>query len=230
MSESNVPFPYRIVFLTGVDGSGKTFFARKLIEELDSRGFKAIHVWSRFNNYVSKPLLGIARLIGLNYYEQKNGVKVGYHDFERSRVTSFLFIWLQLIDVWIASIIKFWLPLIKGGVMIVADRGPHDTLIDVAIDTGRNNLPVGIIGRLYRKAIPFRHKILFIEREVKKIESSRPDVKSDRKFRRRCDLYARHAQTLGFHIVPNNGTVDETMTNIFTKFFDEEKKTARLDI
>lgn len=225
------PFPYRIVFLTGVDGSGKTFFARQLIDALTSRGFRVIHVWSRFNNYLSKPLLAIARGMGLNYYETRDGVKIGYHDFEKNPIIAFLFVWLQLFDVWIASVAKFWTPLIfKDHVLIVSDRGPHDTLMDVVLDTGKEDLPYTFLGKLYCRAIPFRHKILFINRKREKIESSRPDIKVDRKFPRRLNLYLRHQENLGFCAISNDGNPDQTLSQIMVELFNETEKDPQLGV
>jgi hypothetical protein len=215
--------PNKLVFLTGVDGSGKTYFAKKLIEDLKARGIPAVHVWSRFNNILSKPLLAYTRLIGLNYYEEKGGVKVGYHDFEKHPIIAFLFVWFQLFDLWIASIIKFWIPVIKKGVVIISDRGPHDTLIDVMLDTGWKGLPKSTLGRLYLRAIPFSHKVLFICRDAEKIESARPDVRSDRKFRERLRLYLENEKDLGFYRINNNGTIEETMFIILKQLCHEQK-------
>jgi hypothetical protein len=212
-------FHYKIVFLTGVDGSGKTYFTKKLIEILQAKGIPAIHVWSRFNNFLSKPLLALTRLIGLNYYENMNGVKVGYHDFHKSKIISFFFILCQLFDVWIASIIKFWIPLLKKKSIIVADRGPHDTLIDVALDTGRKSLPKSSLGKLYLKAIPFSHKVLFVRRDAGKIESMRPDIKLDRKFKERLQLYLENEKNLNFFSIDNNGTPEETLSMIVNELF-----------
>jgi hypothetical protein len=219
-------FPHKLVFLTGVDGSGKTYFAKKLIEDLNARGIPAVHIWSRFNNILSKPLLAFTRLIGLNYYEYKDSVKVGYHDFEKHPIISSFFVWLQLIDLWIASIIKFWIPIMKKGAVIVSDRGPHDTLIDVTLDTGWKGLPKSSLGRLYLRAIPFPHKIFFIFRDADKIESARPDVRSDRKFQERLRIYLENEENLGFCRINNNGTIEETMSFILEQLCNEEKKSS----
>ena len=65
---STVKLP-RIIFFVGVDGAGKTLYANMLLEELKRRGVDCRHVWSRYNNYLSKPLLGLTRLTGHNYKE-----------------------------------------------------------------------------------------------------------------------------------------------------------------
>lgn len=211
--------PYRIIFLTGVDGSGKTYFAEKLMEVLGARGIPATHIWSRFNNYLSKPLLAYARLIGLNYYECEDGVKVGYHDFESSAIISTLFVILQLCDVWIASILKFWAPALSSKVIVVSDRGPHDTLIDVTLDTGKNDLPKSFLGKLYLRSIPFRQARLFIYRDRAKIELARPDVKKDRKFHKRLALYLDNEKDLNLVRIDNNGSIEETMSLILKQVF-----------
>jgi len=218
--------PYRIIFLTGVDGSGKTCFARKLVDILNSQGISSIHVWSRFNNYFSKPLLAFTRIVGLNYYEVRNGVRTGYHDFEKSEIVSRIFILLQLLDVWIASIIRFWIPIIKSRKIIVSDRGPYDTLIDVALDTGKKNLPNTLMGRLYLKSIPFSHKVFFLSRDRHKIEQSRPDIKNDRKFQRRLELYLANEKVLNFQRISNNASIDEAIEQIIDELFHEKEEAS----
>jgi hypothetical protein len=218
-------FPYKIIFLTGVDGSGKTFLASKLLTALNAQQIPAIHVWSRFNNYLSKPLLAFTRLIGLNYYEAHGGTRIGYHDFESSRVISGLFVICQLVDVWIASIIKFWMPVILRKGVIVADRGPHDTLIDVTLDTGFHNLPRKSIGRLFLKSIPFQKKVFLVVRDRDRIEACRPDVRLDKKFERRTGLFFEFADELGFLRVSNDGTPEQALGAIVEDLQVERKKT-----
>lgn len=224
------PVSCKIIFITGVDGSGKTYVARHLIKALNAKGIPAVHAWSRFNNYLSKPLLAFAKVIGLNYYEVNNGVKVGYHDFEKSKIISFLFIRLQLIDVWIASIIKFWIPILFGQKIIIADRGPYDTIIDVSLDTGRYNLPDSLTGKLYCIAVPFSHKVFLIKRQINKIENDRPDIKQDRKLKKRMNLYLRHEKQLNFIGISNNESVEQTVSDILRKILHEKKeKTTQVD-
>jgi thymidylate kinase len=87
--------PHRFVGLIGVDGSGKTFLLNRLSAELIEAGVDHRHVWSRFRNYLSKPLLGLARLTGHNVKAEVDGVRIGYHEFARSRPLALLFLALQ---------------------------------------------------------------------------------------------------------------------------------------
>jgi thymidylate kinase len=214
LQDMNNSFPYRVVFLTGVDGSGKTYFTKELIRVLRSKGVPAIHVWSRFNNYLSKPLLALTRLMGLNYYEYTNGIRVGYHDFDKIPVFSWLFIFLQILDVWIANISKFWLPLLRKDTVIIADRGPFDTLVDVMTDTKKFGLGKTFIGRLFTKFIPEPHEVLFISRTDENIRRERPDVILDRAFPLRLKLYESYSGILKLKYVDNNSSVENAMESM----------------
>jgi len=207
-----VKFPNPI-FITGVDGSGKSFYAEKLIDALNKKGVPAHHLWSRFNNITSKPLLAFCRLIGLNYYEKHGDVLIGYHDFEQSSIVSQLFILLQLFDVWITTIIRIW-PHIMRGHVLVCDRGAYDTLVDVMVDTKNVSLYQTIIGKAFLLLLPKSHMVLHISREHQKIFKFRPDVEIDKNFNLRYDLYETCKKAFGWEHVDNNGTPEETYKKI----------------
>jgi len=200
----------RLIFLTGVDGSGKTFFTERLIEELKKRGLPVRHLWSRFNNIFSKPLLAFCRLIGINYYVTKNGVRIGYHDFEKSRLISWCFIICQLIDLWIVTLIKVWPPIIAGKIL-VCDRGAYDTLIDVMVDTKNRSLCTSKFGTAFLMLLPRNHRVFYLRREPELIYRSRPDVSLDKNFALRWELYQTCAVNFGWLSIDNNNTIEETM-------------------
>ena len=102
MADAEQPLP-TLISIVGVDGSGKTTLASWLVDELAAQGHRPVLVWSRFRNYLSKPLLALTRLTGHNYYRTVDGVKFGFHDFERLVGYRELFAVLQAIDVNIAA-------------------------------------------------------------------------------------------------------------------------------
>ena len=89
---------YRLVALAGVDGGGKTYLLQALQRRLDEAGVPHRHVWSRFRNYLSKPLLALARLTGHNRKEEMAGVRTGYHDFVGRPWLAWPFLCLQVVD------------------------------------------------------------------------------------------------------------------------------------
>lgn len=200
----------RVIYITGVDGSGKSFLTEKLIAELQQQGVLATHLWLRFANITSKPLLAICRLLGLNYYVKENGVRIGYHDFHKSSLISWLFVLFQLIDTWLVTLLKVWPRLLKANV-IVCDRGAYDTLIDVMVDTKIKSLYRSALGQLFVKLLPTSHKVLLISRKPGAIFNSRPDVQVDKNFALRCELYKDCAAHFKWSVIDNNGTPEQTM-------------------
>lgn len=216
---SNHALP-KILFIVGVDGSGKTFFTHQLISYLRDMDIEVSHFWSRFTNITSKPLLALTRLTGINYYENNQGVIVGYHDFEKSRWISWFFVVFQVIDVWIVSILKIWPKLFRGN-MLICDRGAYDTLVDVMVDTKNCELQSSIISKALPLLLPKRHRVFLLSRDPMKIFETRNDVRFDRNFGLRASLYRACAEKFSWTIVENNGTPQETLAKLVSLLFDQ---------
>ena len=62
MEESNV------IIFCGLDGSGKTTQAKKLLSYLESKKISSEYVWLRYPNFFSLPIAGFLRLFGVSGY------------------------------------------------------------------------------------------------------------------------------------------------------------------
>ena len=82
-------FKGKIIAISGIDGCGKTSIIKELIKSLSKNGEESRYVWLRYNHYITKFLLAFCRLSGLTKYENVQGVRVGYHEFYRSKIISF---------------------------------------------------------------------------------------------------------------------------------------------
>jgi glycosyltransferase involved in cell wall biosynthesis/thymidylate kinase len=196
--------------LLGVDGSGKTCLAAALSRRLALAGIPHRRVWSRFRNYLSKPLLALTRLSGHNHKETVAGTRVGYHDFAGHRWLAYGFLALQLVDALIDVRLRFR----RGRQLILADRCPLDTLVDLAIDTGLDRLAIDRLGPWLLRRLPQPCIAVIIERPVAAIAAQRPDALADRHFARRRALYRRLATRLRLPIIPNDGTIDAALDAI----------------
>ena len=135
---------------------------------------------------------------------------MGYHDFEKSKLISWLFVFFQLLDVWLVTILRI-LPEIMRGKVLICDRGPYDTLIDVMTDTKNKTLHTSAIGKAFVKFLPASHRVLFIARAPERIFASRPDVKIDRNFNLRYELYGSCSKHFRWTVIDNNGTPEKTL-------------------
>lgn len=177
----------RIIFFVGVDGTGKTLYANMLLEELKHRGIDCYHGWSRYNNYLSKPLLGLTRLTGHNYKEYHHGVEFGYHNFGRSKILSYFFIFFQIFDLNIATYFKITRHA-KEDKVLVCERGPYDTIVDVMLDTDRTFLSDKYVKR-FLAFLPKDHLVFYLYRSPEKIYEDRPELKHDKTLKHKDRLY-----------------------------------------
>ena len=81
-----------LIYIMGIDCSGKSTVSNYIADEYREKGYDVDVVWLRYNHVITKPLLGLCRLIGLTKYETHDGIRVGYHDFYKSTIISCLFI------------------------------------------------------------------------------------------------------------------------------------------
>lgn len=202
----------RLVGLVGVDGSGKTYLADHLCDRLDEEGILWRRVWSRFRNYLSKPLLALTRLTGHNRKVEQDGVRIGYHDFQASRPLALVFLALQAVDQVLDILIRYRLR--RGCGLIVGDRCVFDTLVDLAVDTGLDRLVIERLGPLLVRLLPRPWHVVVVSRPVALIRESRPDALLDRHFLRRRALYLRLARRFGLPVVENAGTAEAAIADI----------------
>jgi hypothetical protein len=206
------PLP-SLISIVGVDGSGKTTLANWLAEELAVSGRHPVQVWSRFRNYLSKPLLGLTRLTGHNYYRTFAEVRFGFHDFERLVGYRELFALLQAADVNIAAYLRIH-RLRNTADVLICERGPWDTLVDVTSDTGLTWLPASWLGNIYSLLMRRDGQVLWVSRDRENILRTRPELVHDHKLAPRIMAYGQLAALHGWDVIDNNGTLESTKQQI----------------
>ncbi len=205
------PWRLRLIAVCGVDGSGKTALIEALARRLEAEGVPHRRVWSRFRNYLSKPLLALTRLSGHNRKERSQGVTIGYHDFAGSRPLALLFLALQAIDTALDTLARFRL---GRRLPILADRCALDTLVDLAVDTGLDDLVLDRLGPRLLRLLPEPRLAVLIERSPAVIARQRPDAVADRHFARRRALYRRLAERLELPVLTNDGPLETTLQRL----------------
>ncbi|MFA7156736.1 MAG: hypothetical protein WC123_03495 [Bacilli bacterium] len=203
-----------LVFLVGADGCGKSYFSSWLQTYFVQNGYSSNLVWSRFNNYFSKPILGILRVTGHNYYKEHDGIRFGYHDFENFFVIKTIYIISQMLDVNIATYFKI-LRSRKKFDNTICERGPFDTLVDVLVDVNMKDIP---FKKIFFCIIKNNFKVFFIDRDIDKIISSRNELKNDFKLCRKIDTYRILSEKFNWVIIDNNGSIDNTKKQILKNF------------
>jgi predicted ATPase len=199
--------PANFLFFTGADGSGKSTLARFAVEELNRRGQRAVLIWTRFNNYLSKPLLALARLTRHSYYETHDGVRFGYHDFEQAWFYKYPFIVAQTLDVNLATAVRLRNAQRQADVLVF-ERSPWDTLADVILDTGCDSLANNVWGRWMTAQVRNRGSVFWVSRSRETILKSRPAMQHDRKLARKIAIYEDLARRCGWTVLGNDRSLE----------------------
>lgn len=206
---------YNVIYIYGLDGSGKSTVCKRLVELFNKKGIRATYKWMRFNHYFSKPINAIARLIGLSYYKiYRDGTKIGYHCYYKSRFISIAYYISTFIDTVIASSIKIWLSQFINKRTLVIDRFVFDTIVDLAIDTKDPNLLSNHWGRLFSKLLPAYTVTIYLGINDDVVLRRRPDTKWDENSSFRKDLYEKINNIYGGYKVSNNGAIEVTAKKI----------------
>jgi len=124
------------ICIIGIDGSGKTTLAKQVIKTLTDRGFNVKYTWSRFEPWISRPFIFLAKIFFLN----KENMHLNYKQYSATRKKLFknnmlysLYLVLIIPDVIIQNIIKIGIPILMDR-YVVADRYVYDTIVDIAFD------------------------------------------------------------------------------------------------
>ena len=204
----------KIISISGIDGSGKTTIIDAVKRELARQGCESRYVWLRYNHFLTKFLLAFCRIIGLTKYEHFEKSRVGYHNFYKSKLISWLFILLTFIDTLGVSIIKVYLPAIFSKKTIICDRWMVDILIDLEVDTRLDFSHGSFVSRLFKSLLPAGSQYFIIKRKFDVVRKARDESMNDRNFPRRFSLYERHSNEPGVQIIDNNGTLENTIKQV----------------
>lgn len=195
----------------GIDGSGKSTVSEYLADNIRKLGYDVDVIWLRYNHVISKPLLGFCRFVGLTRYETAEGIRVGYHDFYKSRVISFLFIFFQYLDAIRVKYTKLLPKLKKNDHILILDRYVYDILIDLAVDTGQTDLVHSWFGRKFRELLPEGSVNILVRRNLDDVLNSRPEGRVDRNFATRFNHYQQLTPDYGVNIIDNEGSLEELL-------------------
>lgn len=204
----------KIVAVSGVDGCGKSTIISEVISELEKRGKSCRYVWLRYNHYLTKGLLAFCRLAGLTKYEYFDGVRVGYHEFYRSKIISHMFIWLTYVDTLMASVVRVYIPAVFSDKVIVCDRWAIDIMVDLEVDTGIAFESGDFYHRMFTALLLKGSRSFIVDRDLELVRQVRKENVHDRNFLKRVKLYLRHGKHGYAAVVENNGEIGSAVDRI----------------
>lgn len=187
------------IYLTGSDGSGKSSLLAALKKELEEKGVYVTSVWIRSPKVLSKPLMAYCRLMGYTKYFVVDGMKYGYHNFSNSSFVSWLYPYLQYLDL---RMVMFLRKRPKG--VVFYDRFVLDTLADLMVSTRRMDLHKKQIGMAFLRFVPSSTAIFVVDVDEEIIRIRKKDTLHDPNLALKIRVYRILANDLGLELLDNN--------------------------
>jgi hypothetical protein len=203
----------RMAYVMGIDGSGKTTVAEHLAHLYENHGYEVDVIWLRFNHVITKPLLGLCRVLGLTRYEMIDGIRVGYHEFHRSKLVSWAFVYLQYLDALRVSWFAVKPRQRNRKQAVILDRFVYDILIDLMIDTRIRQLDTTWIGRKLIALLPEEAITIPVFRDREQLLEARPESRVDKNFDERLQLYEELVARQGLAPLINDSTLETLLSD-----------------
>ncbi|MEZ4840433.1 MAG: hypothetical protein R2821_02685 [Flavobacteriaceae bacterium] len=207
------------IYIAGPDGIGKTTYLKSIEERIKISGNKTTHVWIRSPKIISKPLMAYCRLIGLTKYKKIDNISYGVHLFHKSKLVSFLFPILQLIDFKI----KWFLEKrkITPDSVVLFDRFSLDTLADLMVDTRQYEMHRSWIGKAFLKMLQENVDIIILHVNEEVIRSRKLDTLHDDHLALKIKVYQILSKDLNLKVIDNNRPFEIVKPELLNYFLHE---------
>lgn len=132
-----------LISFSGIDGSGKTTYAKHITRILKKKGVKCHYVYGRLEPFLLKPFIIIGRKIFLKekdmFQDYKDYSNEKKNKIKKHSLLSKIYFFIMLLDYIIQLFLRVKIPFFMG-YNIVCDRYIFDTVInDLAIDMNYPN-------------------------------------------------------------------------------------------
>lgn len=150
-----------MICLVGIDGSGKTTHALRILSNLQESGAKSKYVWFGTPYLLSYPFMVMCRVLGLTEtHRLQNGLSVSEHHYHLNKPVALIFPWIQFLDLSFFVFLRVYLAVYLG-FTVVCDRFVYDILAEIMADVDDNTLDHRIIGHLILRLTP-RYASVFL--------------------------------------------------------------------
>lgn len=156
----------RIVYIAGVDGSGKTTLAKNLQGVLETKGIRTKYFYARHYAFFLLPFRILARLLGLRgtdeYKDYKTYINKKQAGSRKYKTMSRLYGLLWFIDYFLVTRLRmFWYSL--SNYLLIVDRYFYDVLIVISITLDLSDDDFAKLIRVASRCFPEPTQTFFLD-------------------------------------------------------------------
>jgi dTMP kinase len=208
-----------LICFVGIDGSGKTTQAKRLIELMQKQGIRSEYIWNKFEPRLVAPFMKITKML----FFQKNDFFENYAEHTRTKrrllanpVVSAVYQYLWLIDYLSQIFLKTRILLMRGK-SVVCDRYIYDPVVDIAVDLNHSEEKTT---RILRKILPLFAKpdvIFLIDLPEEIAYQRKDDIPSTDYLKERREIYLNIGKECGMTLLDGSRDPAELQSVIWNR-------------
>ncbi len=192
------------ICLIGIDGSGKTTHALRIVSKLRQAGARSKYVWFGTPYFLSYPFMVICRVLGLTEtHHLQNGLAVSEHRYYLNKPVALIFPWIMFLDLSVFVFLRVYLAVLLG-FTVVCDRFVYDTLSELMADVNDDSLDRRIVGRLILRLKPKHASVFLLDVDEVTALRRRPDVPNLKYLTKRRNNLRLIAKRMSIRVVDAN--------------------------
>lgn len=205
------------VFISGIDGSGKTTLAKKLVKKLRGSGIDTEYMWWRWTAFFSYPLLALCRV--LRYTEKRE--KAVVRKYYLNEAIAFLWSVLYPLDYLFCIFFKIQIAKRKNSVIVI-DRFIPDVIADVTVQSGID-VRRTLVGRLLISYLnKERFKGIIMDIDIETSIERKDDIPSSSYVEDRQPIYRDLAKKMNWKTIDGSKELKENIRKVMEYLKDEK--------
>ena len=205
-----------LICFVGIDGSGKTLQAQRLMESLKARGIRSTYTWCRYSPRLLMPLILLAKK--LIHFNKGGSEYAGFTSSKKGILAKPGLGWIWLNFSLLEYLVQVtWTLRNRRGRVLVCDRYIYDMVADMAISLGRSGDGVLELTRHpFIRFFPKPDEVFFLDvpPAVAYARKNDPNVMGEQYLVDRAKIYSHLSDGLGFGRIDGTKSVDEIADTI----------------
>jgi len=209
-----------LICFIGIDGTGKTTLARKLVEVMNEQGIGTKYVWSGLQPGLLRPFIWIGRTFFIPPGDPLARTYISYsttiRKVTRNPIVRTMYEFVLLLDYARQLLWTIRIPMMRGK-SIVSDRYGYDILIDLCVVLGYSDRKMDRTLKAFEHLLPKPSLTFVIDAPEEIALKRKDDIPSISHLSERRQIYLGTAKQYGFVMLDGAATLPELQAKIWTK-------------
>lgn len=205
-----------LICFVGMDGTGKTTQAKRLVAALQAKGIKSRYGWNGYEQFLTWPLIALGQAL---FLQKKDAFKdyAGYSQTKRGLFKNGFLSWayelLVLLDYLAQTMVKVVIPLMLGRT-VVSDRYIYDLVVNLAVDLDYPEAKIWSIVDKLSFLLPKPDLIFFLDNPEQVSYGRKSDIPSIAHLTNRRRIYLDMARKAGATVLDGSRGLEEVESAI----------------